>query len=76
MAGSLPSVHVYIGPAFPIAAPRIGAHKGGFPVAKAEPGAPVKFAGADFLRVENGKVVEYWLSSNQLDLMTQLGMLG
>ena len=53
-----------------------GTYRGGFPGAKAEPGTPVKFAGADFLRIEDGKVAEYWLSSDQLDLMTQLGMLG
>lgn len=52
-----------------------GTYKGGFPGAKAEPGTPVKFAGVDFLRIENGKVAEYWLSSDQLELMTQLQML-
>lgn len=25
-------------------------------------------------RIEDGKVAEYWLTSDQLDLMTQLGM--
>jgi predicted ester cyclase len=53
-----------------------GIYQGGFPGAKAEPGTAVKFAGADFLRIENGKIAEYWLSSDQLDLMTQLGMAG
>lgn len=53
-----------------------GIYKGGFPGAKAEPGTPIKFAGADFLRVENGKIAEYWLSADQLELMTQLKMLG
>lgn len=53
-----------------------GTYRGGFPGAKAEPGTEVQFAGADFLRIEDGKVAEYWLSSDQLDLMTQLGMVG
>ncbi|WP_136619442.1 MULTISPECIES: ester cyclase [Mesorhizobium] len=52
-----------------------GTYKGGFPGAKAEPGTAIRFAGADFLRVENGKVLEYWLSSDQLDLIKQLGMM-
>ena len=53
-----------------------GTYQGGFPGAKAVPGTSLKFAGADFLRVENGKIVEYWLSSDQLDLIKQLGMQG
>jgi predicted ester cyclase len=53
-----------------------GTYSGGFLGAKAEPGMPVRFAGADFLRIKDGKVAEYWLSSDQLDLMTQLGLLG
>jgi hypothetical protein len=53
-----------------------GTYKGGFPGAKAEPGTAIRFSGADFLRVENGKVLEYWLSSDQLDLIQQLGMMG
>ncbi len=53
-----------------------GAYAGGLPGAKAEPGTPISFAGADFLRIENGKIVEYWLSSDILDLMAQLKMLG
>ncbi|TCP74207.1 SnoaL-like polyketide cyclase [Rhizobium sp. PP-CC-2G-626] len=53
-----------------------GTYKGGFPGAKAAPGTKVKFAGADFLRIENDKVVEYWLSSDQLDLMKQLALMG
>lgn len=53
-----------------------GSYKGGFPGAQAEVGTPVKFAGADFLRIENGKIAEYWLSADQLDLLTQLKMMG
>ena len=53
-----------------------GTYKGGFPGAKAGPGTAVQFAGADFRRIQNGKVAEYWLSSDQIDLMKQLGMIG
>lgn len=53
-----------------------GVYAGGFPGAQAAPGTPVRFAGADVLRIADGKVVEYWLSSDVLDLMTQLQMLG
>jgi predicted ester cyclase len=53
-----------------------GSYKGGFPGAKAAPGTPITFAGADFLRVENGKIAEYWLSSDQLELVKQLGFWG
>ncbi len=53
-----------------------GHYKGGFPGAKAEVGTPVKFAGADFLRIENGKIAEYWLSADQLDLLSQLKAIG
>lgn len=53
-----------------------GTYKGGFPGSTAEPGTQIKFAGADFLRIENGKIAEYWLSADQLDLLKQLGMPG
>ncbi|MDR7126474.1 ester cyclase [Pseudotabrizicola sp. 4114] len=53
-----------------------GIYQGGFPGARAAPGTPVTFAGADFLRIENGKVAEYWLSADQLDLLSQLEIMG
>ncbi len=53
-----------------------GRYAGGLPGATAQPGAPIAFAGADFLRIEDGKIAEYWLSADVLDLMGQLGMLG
>ncbi|MDQ6669429.1 MAG: ester cyclase [Chloroflexota bacterium] len=53
-----------------------GTYAGGLPGARAEPGTRVSFAGADFLRVQDGKIVEYWLSSDILDMMAQLKMLG
>lgn len=53
-----------------------GAYAGGFPGAQASPGTPIRFAGADFLRIADGKIAEYWLSSDLTDLMTQLKMAG
>lgn len=53
-----------------------GTYRGGCPRARAETGTKVQFAGADFLGIEDGEVAEYWLSSDQFDLMTQLGMVG
>lgn len=52
-----------------------GLYQGGFPGAKAPPGTAVEFAGADFLRVKGGQITEYWLSADQLDLLTQLKMV-
>jgi len=53
-----------------------GRYAGGLPGAKARPGTPIAFAGADFLRIKDGKIAEYWLSADVLDLMGQLRMLG
>ena len=49
-----------------------GPYKGGFPGATAKPGTVVTFHGTDILRVEDGKVEEYWLSSDTTSLMAQL----
>ncbi len=51
-----------------------GTYAGGFPGATASAGSPIRFSGADFLRIANGKVAEYWLSSDLTVLMTQLGL--
>lgn len=53
-----------------------GTYAGGMPGAKALPGTRVSFAGADFLRIQQGKIAEYWVSSDMLSLMAQLGMMG
>ncbi len=50
-----------------------GRYAGGFPGATAEKGTPITFAGADFLRIKNGKIAEYWLSSDTHALLKQLG---
>lgn len=51
-----------------------GTYAGGMPGATAEPGAPIIFRGIDVWQLEYGKVVEYWVSSDGLHLMAQLGV--
>ena len=53
-----------------------GTYGGGMPGAKAAPGARVEFAGADFLRIADGKIAEYWLSSDVTVFLAQLGLGG
>jgi predicted ester cyclase len=52
-----------------------GTYQGGFPGAKAEPGTVVTFTGADLLRLADGKIVEYWLNSDTLQLLAALGVV-
>lgn len=52
-----------------------GTYAGGWPGATAAPGTPVTFRGSDFIRLRRGKVAEYWVSSDGVHLMAQLGML-
>lgn len=49
-----------------------GTYRGGIPGAKAEPGTVVTFAGTDILRVKEGQIVEYWISSDTLSMLMQL----
>ncbi len=49
-----------------------GEYNGRVPGAKAAPGTIISFAGTDILRVENGKIAEYWVSSDVTSLMAQL----
>lgn len=51
-----------------------GTYGGGMPGATAEPGTAIVFRGIDVWRVENGRVVEYRVSSDGLHLMAQLGV--
>jgi predicted ester cyclase len=51
-----------------------GTYGGGFPGATAAPGTAVTFAGTDILRVEHGKLAEYWVNSDTLLLVSQLGV--
>lgn len=49
-----------------------GTYGGGFPGATAEPGTPLRFTGTDTLRLERGRIVDYWLNADTLLLTTQL----
>ena len=53
-----------------------GRYRGGVPGATAAPGTNVAFSGSDIVRVRDGRLAEYWVSSDGLDLMAQLGALG
>lgn len=53
-----------------------GTYGGGMPGATAPPGTPISFSGIDVWRIEDGKVVEYWVASDGLHLMAQLGIGG
>ena len=53
----------------------IGTYAGGYPGAKAEPGAVITFTGTDTLRMRDGKFVEYWVNTDTLQLLTQLKVL-
>lgn len=49
-----------------------GRYKGGFPGAKAAIGTPVNFTGTDTLRVESGRLAEYWANADSLLFVQQL----
>lgn len=51
-----------------------GTYAGGFPGATAKPGTVVTFTGTDVLRVNGDRVLEYWLVSDTLKLMMDLGV--
>jgi predicted ester cyclase len=53
-----------------------GRYRGGMPGATAAPGTPVAFGGIDLLRARGDRFAEYWVSSDGLALMGQLGALG
>ncbi|WP_017593096.1 ester cyclase [Nocardiopsis potens] len=48
----------------------------GVPGATAAPGTRVRYPGADFLRVRDGRFAEYWVVGDTMALMAQLGALG
>jgi predicted ester cyclase len=52
-------------------------YRGGIPGATAPDGTEVSFHGADVIRVsaDGGRIAEYWVSSDGLSLMAQLGAL-
>ncbi len=49
-----------------------GGYAGGMPGANAPVGTRVDFTGTDVLRVEDGRLAEYWVNSDTLLLLTQL----
>lgn len=49
-----------------------GRYRGGIPGATASPGTEITFSGIDIWRVEDGRIVEYWVSSDGLHFMAQL----
>jgi predicted ester cyclase len=53
-----------------------GRYRGGMPGATAAAGTPVAFGGIDLLRARGDRFAEYWVSSDGLALMGQLGALG
>ena len=53
-----------------------GTYGGGIPGSSpAAVGQPVSYEGADFLRIENGKISEYWLSADILQMLQQIGVI-
>ncbi len=52
-----------------------GKYGGGVPDVTAPAGIAVEFGGIDMMRVEQGKIAGYWVSSDGAHLMAQLGML-
>jgi hypothetical protein len=53
-----------------------GTYRGGVPGATAAAGTEVAFSGIDLFRVEDGRLAEYWVSSDGAHLMAQLGVGG
>ncbi len=53
-----------------------GTYQGGMPGASPNAvGKHVEYAGMDLFRVENGKIVEYWLCADTLQLLQQVGVI-
>lgn len=53
-----------------------GSYRGGVPGVTAEAGTPVAFRGHDIFRAEGDRFAEYWVVSDVMGMMTQLGALG
>ena len=51
-----------------------GVYAGGIPGATAPAGTRVAYRGTDILRAEGGRFVEYWVSADVFQLMTDLGV--
>lgn len=50
----------------------VARYRGGIPGAYAAIGTPLRFTGTDILRIEGGKVRDYWLNADTGDLLMQL----
>lgn len=51
-----------------------GTYKGGMPDAKAEASEKMSFNGTDIFRLKYGRITDYWVTSDGIHLMKQLGM--
>lgn len=52
-----------------------GKYNGKMDGAKADKGKEISFDGTDIFYIENGKVKDYWVSSDGIDFMKQLEMI-
>ncbi|EFL35358.1 predicted protein [Streptomyces viridochromogenes DSM 40736] len=50
-----------------------GTYAGGAPTATVAPGTAVRYSGMSIIRLENDKIAEYWVLSDALGLLSQLG---
>lgn len=51
-------------------------YAGGIPGASPDAvGQPVEYEGADLFRVADGRIAEYWLSADIMDLLQQVGLI-
>lgn len=50
-------------------------YPGGMPGATADAGSPLQHFGMDILRLEDGKVAEYWTIADTVSLLEQLGLV-
>lgn len=51
-----------------------GSYQGGMQEAQIKVGQTISFGGIDIFRIDDGKIKEYWVSSDGVYLMQQLGM--
>jgi predicted ester cyclase len=51
-----------------------GIYQGGMKGAKTKVGEKISFSGIDIFRIKEGKIREYWVSSDGVHLMKQLGI--
>ncbi|MBA2247323.1 MAG: ester cyclase [Chloroflexia bacterium] len=55
---------------------RCGTYQGGIPGSSPSAvGQPVEYEGVDVFRIEEGKIAEYWLSADILQLLQEIGVI-